>query len=283
MMLINGAFSDLLPASDRGLQYGDGLFETIAIIDGKPRQWQAHMARLSNGCEALQLPLPSGDLLLNEALQLAEDNPEAVLKIIITRGSGGRGYRFPAETAPTRILSIHPWPDYPATYYQQGIAATLCKTRLGCNLALAGIKHLNRLEQVLARNEWQDDDIQEGLMLDQQGHIIEGTMSNLFMVEGDRLVTADLSQCGIKGVMRETVIALARQHKIPTQIEPINIDRVKAATACFVTNSLIGLWPVRQLDDINYERSKITQDLIELLSEQQLISRPTNALKHEFI
>lgn len=273
-MLINGSFSDLLPASDRGLHYGDGVFETIAIIDGKPRQWQAHMARLASGCEALQIPSPSSDLLLKEALQLAEDNPKAVLKIIITRGSGGRGYRFPAETAPTRILSIHPWPDYPATYYQQGISATLCKTRLGCNPALAGIKHLNRLEQVLARNEWQGDDFQEGLMFDQQGHVIEGTMSNLFLVEDDSLVTADLSQCGIKGVMRETVIALARQHKIPLQIEPINIDRLKAATACFVTNSLIGLWPVRQLDDINYERSKITQDLIELLSEQQLISLP---------
>ncbi len=275
MMLINGEFNDLLPATDRGLQYGDGLFETIAIIDGKPLQWQAHLARLFNGCEALQLPSPDGELLLKEALQLAEDNLKAILKIIITRGSGGgRGYRFPAEAAPTRILSIHPWPDYPATYYQQGIAVTLCKTRLGCNPALAGIKHLNRLEQVLARNEWQGDNIQEGLMLDQQGHIIEGTMSNLFMVEGDRLVTADLSQCGIKGVMRETVIALARQHKIPVQIEPINIERLMAATACFVTNSLIGLWPVRQLDDINYEHSKITQDLIELLSEQYLISRP---------
>jgi len=273
-MLINGAFSDALPASDRGLQYGDGLFETIAIIDGKPRQWQAHMARLASGCEALQLPRANEELLRDEALQLTKHTATAVLKIIITRGSGGRGYRFPAETAPTRILSIHPWPDYPATYAQQGIAITLCKTRLGCNPALAGIKHLNRLEQVLARNEWQGDDIQEGLMLDHQGYIIEGTMSNLFMVEDDRLVTADLSQCGVKGVMRETVIALAQQHKIPVQIEPINTDRLKAAPACFVTNSLIGLWPVRQLDDINYERSKITQDLIELLSEQQLISGP---------
>ncbi len=262
----------MLSASDRGLHYGDGLFETIAVIDGKPRQWRAHMARLSGGCEALQLPSPDCELLRQEAQQLCMDNPQAVLKIIITRGSGGRGYRFPAEIKPTRILSIHPWPDYPIAYYKQGIVLTICNTRLGSNPALTGIKHLNRLEQVLARNEWQNSEIQEGLMLDQQNNVIEGTMSNLFIVEDDTLVTADLSQCGIKGIMRATVLALAQQLSIPILIERIDINRLRAASACFVTNSLIGLWPVQRLDDINYSQGKITQDLIKLLCEQRLIA-----------
>ncbi len=272
MMLINGETTERLCASDRGLHYGDGLFETIAVIDGKARQWRAHMARLTRGCEALQLPPPDCERLLHEAQLLCSDNPKAVLKIIITRGSGGRGYRFPEEIKATRLLTVHPWPDYPIVYYQQGIAVTICNTRLGNNPALAGIKHLNRLEQVLARNEWQNSEIQEGVMLDQHNNVIEGTMSNLFIVEDDTLVTADLEQCGIKGVMRATVLKLAQQVKIPTRIESINIARLKAASACFVTNSLIGLWPVRQLDDINYGQGKITQDLMKILSEQHLIA-----------
>jgi 4-amino-4-deoxychorismate lyase len=272
MMLINGIVSDQLAASDRGLQYGDGLFETIVLKDGQPQLWDAHIARLTLGCEALKLPLPDSALLLNEAQQLYGDGSSAVLKIIITRGSGGRGYRFPEPVDATRILSIHPWPDYPRSHYQQGITMRLCNTRLGSNPALAGIKHLNRLEQVLARNEWQDDNIHEGVMLDVDGSVIEGTMSNLFMVEGDTLITPDLSQCGINGVMRETVLALAAQLGIAPRVEAIPLARLKAASGCFVTNSIIGLWPVRTLDDITYQQGKIAQDLMQALSEQRLMT-----------
>jgi len=272
MMLINGVVTDQLAASDRGLQYGDGLFETIAVINGQPQLWEAHIARLTLGCEALKLPLPDSALLLNEAQQLCGDGSPAVLKIIITRGSGGRGYRFPEPVDARRILSIHPWPDFPRSHYQQGITMTLCNTRLGSNPVLAGIKHLNRLEQVLARNEWQDDDIHEGVMLDVDGSVIEGTMSNLFIVEGSTLITPDLSQCGINGVMRQTVLALAAQLGITTRIETISLARLKAASDCFVTNSIIGLWPVRTLDDITYQQGKITQDLMQALSEQRLMT-----------
>jgi len=272
MMLINGIATDQLPASDRGLQYGDGLFETIAVIDGQPQLWAAHMARLNRGCEALQLPLPDSALLLKEAQQLCDESTPAVLKVIITRGSGGRGYRFPEPVNATRILSIHPWPDFPCSHYQQGITMTVCDARLGSNPALAGIKHLNRLEQVLARNEWQDSDIHEGVMFDVDGNVVEGTMSNLFMVEGDTLITPSLSKCGINGVMRETVLALAAQLGITTRVEAIPLARLKAASGCFVTNSIIGLWPVRTLDDITYQQGKISKDLMQALSEQRLMT-----------
>ena len=272
MMLINGIVTDQLAASDRGLQYGDGLFESIAVIDGQPQLWAAHVARLNRGCEALQLPLPDSALLLQEAQQLCHERAPAVLKVMITRGSGGRGYRFPKPVDATRILSIHPWPDFPRSHYQQGITMTLCNTRLVSNPALAGIKHLNRLEQVLARNEWQGSNIHEGVMLDSHGNVVEGTMSNLFMVEDDTLITPDLSQCGINGVMRQTVLALALELGITTRIETISLARLKAASDCFVTNSIIGLWPVRTLDDITYQQGKITQDLMQALSEQRLMT-----------
>ncbi len=275
MMLINGIATNLLPASDRGLQYGDGLFETIAVVDGEPQLWAAHIARLASGCAALQLPPPDGELLLQEARQLCAESEKAILKIIITRGSGGRGYRFPETVEATRLLSVHPWPDYPHTHYQHGIAAMVCDTRLASHSALAGIKHLNRLEQVLARNEWQRSDVHEGLMLDSHGNVIEGTMSNLFIIEGDTLITPQLHECGINGVMRETVLTLALQLNITTRIETVSLARLKAASACFVTNSIIGLWPLRTLDDITYQQTKITQDLIHALSEQHLITIAT--------
>ncbi|VAW84877.1 Aminodeoxychorismate lyase [hydrothermal vent metagenome] len=278
-MLINGIATELLHASDRGLQYGDGLFETIAVVDGEPQLWAAHIARLTTGCEALQLPPPDNELLLQETRQLCAEIDKAILKIIITRGSGGRGYRFPETVAATRLLSVHPWPDYPRRHYQHGITAMVCDTRLASHSALAGIKHLNRLEQVLARNEWQGSDIHEGLMLDSHGNVIEGTMSNLFIIEGDTLITPRLNECGINGVMRETVLALALQLNITTRIESVSLARLKAASACFVTNSIIGLWPLRTLDDITYQPAKITQDLIQdlirALGEQRLITITT--------
>ncbi|MBL1261697.1 MAG: aminodeoxychorismate lyase [Thiotrichaceae bacterium] len=276
MMLINGIVTDLLPASDRGLQYGDGLFETIAVVGGEPQLWAAHMARLTTGCDALQLPRVAHELLLREARQLCVKHKKTILKIIITRGSDGRGYRFPENVAATRLLSVHPWPDYPPAHYQHGIAAMVCDTRLASYSALAGIKHLNRLEQVLARNEWRGDDIHEGLMLDHHGNVIEGTMSNLFIIEGDTLITPQLNECGIRGVMRETVLAQAAQLDITTRIETVSLARLKAASACFVTNSIIGLWPLRTLDDITYQPAKVTQeliqDLIRALSERRLIT-----------
>ncbi len=281
MMLINGIATEQLQATDRGLQYGDGLFETVAVVDGQPRLWREHMARLAYGCQRLQIALPDSTLLRQEAQQLCADQPRAILKIIITRGSGGRGYRIPETTEATRLLAIHPWPAYPDSHYQQGITLMVCHTRLGCNPALAGIKHLNRLEQVLARSEWQGSDIDEGLMRDLHGDVIEGTMSNLFIIEDETLITPDLAQCGVNGVMRERVLALAAELGITTRVETVSLTRLKAASACFITNSIIGLWPVRALGGINYEQGKIMHDLIDALvqtlDEPRLATVTSNA------
>lgn len=272
-MLVNGQRAAQLPVDDRGLHYGDGLFETIAVTDGRPRQWPRHMARLARGCRALQLPPPDSEQLLSEAGSLCEGKKRAVLKLIITRGSGGRGYRFPDVQQPTRILTLHPSPEYPHAYYQQGVTLTICNTRLGINPQLAGIKHLNRLEQVLARNELPAD-CQEGVMCDVQGKVIEGTMSNLFIVEAGWLITPDLSQSGVAGVMRERVLEIAQQRDVQTAVEVLTVERLRKATACFVTNSLIGIWPVRRLDDINYiQGEEVTRDLVQALTAAQLMTK----------
>jgi 4-amino-4-deoxychorismate lyase len=160
MILINGESRGQLDISDRGFQYGDGLFETIALIDRHPVFLDRHLQRLQAGCQRLCIPFPDPDLLSLEISQLSRrwanetHSTRAVLKIIITRGSGGRGYRQPDNRQATRIISLHPYPDYPKAYTGQGINARFCTTRLGLNTTLAGLKPLNRLEQGMARSEW---------------------------------------------------------------------------------------------------------------------------------
>jgi 4-amino-4-deoxychorismate lyase len=267
MFLINGKSEHFLDVSDRGLQYGDGLFETIRVHQGSPIRLTAHLQRLQRGCERLLIPCPTLDLLVDEVNQLIQHQSQAVLKIIVTRGSGGRGYRQPETILPTRVLSLHPYPDYPLAYKQEGIIVRFCQTRLGLNPALAGIKHLNRLEQVIARAEWHDSEIQEGLMLDALDRVIEGTMSNLFFIKDQFLYTSPLTNSGVSGIMREQIIQLAVSHNISiknqyfTQAELLNADEL------FVTNAIIGIWPVRQVEQHRFQVGEITQRLMACLEQ----------------
>lgn len=247
-MLIDGVPATSLPASDRGLHYGDGLFETLAVIDARPVLWSEHRARLEEGCRRLGIPVPPPDALDADVAALAEGQGRGVIKVIVTRGSGGRGYRPPAEPVARRVVSRHPWPDYPPQWFERGVRVRVCTTRLGRNPALAGLKHLNRLEQVLARAEWSDPDIAEGLMLDESGHVIEGTMSNVFCVADGVVRTPQLSACGVAGIMRAQLLGLAEQSGLATQEADLSLAALAGADEVFVCNSLIGLWPVRELD-----------------------------------
>jgi 4-amino-4-deoxychorismate lyase len=250
MILINGVATDRVDALDRGLHYGDGLFETLAVRAGLPLLWQRHMQRLTAGCERLGIPSPDESLLEQEAAQLCAGVAQGVLKIIVTRGTGGRGYRPPPAPQPTRVVALYPWPDYPPA--TQGIMLRVCATRLAQNPALAGMKHLNRLEQVLARNEWDDPAIVEGVMLDSVGRVISGTMSNLFLVKAGALFTPDVTQCGVAGVMRGLILDVAARLGMTARIGAITLNDVLEADEVFVCNSLVGLWPVRQLAGRRY-------------------------------
>lgn len=247
MYLINGDPRGHIEHDDRGLLYGDGVFETVAVRNGQPLSWDRHMRRLHHGCARLAITAPDIALLHAEALHVAHGAPRAVLKIIITRGPGARGYRAAAHAAPTRVLSVHPWPDYPEAFNHAGVAVRVCATRLGKNPALAGIKHLNRLEQVLARGEWDDPEIAEGLMLDSAGHVIEGTFSNIFAVRDGMLITPDLTACGVAGIRRELILEYAHGAAIPVTIAPLPLSELLDMHEIFLCNSLIGVWPVREL------------------------------------
>ncbi len=260
--LVNGVSGDSIFVADRSVHYGDGVFETVAIRDGQLELWPQHVSRLRKGCERLGFAAPDCGLLAREAIQLSGNHQRAVLKIIISRGGGGRGYRPPEKPTPSRILALYSWPEWPDEYYSQGIRVRICNTRLGRNPQLAGIKHLNRLEQVLARSEWDDPAIAEGLMLDTEGRLVEGTMSNLFMVCNGVLLTPDLSHCGVAGIMREKVMEIARQRGIRCEIGRFVPSELEMAEELFLTNSIIGIWPVRRTDNGDYSApGKITSIL----------------------
>ena len=151
---------------------------------------------------------------------------------------------------------LSPWPAHPFEFSEQGIQARFCDTRLAVQPKLAGIKHLNRLEQVLARNEWGEDDIQEGIMRDSRDNLIEGTMSNLFILNGDTLHTPDLSECGVQGIMRKQVMDLAAELGFSVNCTDYRRDVLEQADGLFFTNSIIGIWPVRQLGDLEFDSNR---------------------------
>jgi 4-amino-4-deoxychorismate lyase len=251
-LLINGTPAQVIEAADRGLQYGDGLFETLAVVDGRPCLWKPHMNRLRSGCERMGIECPDESLLLRESLAEIDSEQHGILKIIVTRGAGQRGYRPPVPSNPNRILDCTPWPVHLDTRSDPGVEVRLCSLRLGRNPVLAGMKTLNRIEQVLARSEWSDDRIAEGLMFDTEGYLIEGTASNLFLFLRGRLVTPDLTNCGIAGIMRGLVMEQAEKLGIPLSIQNLRLADLKAADGLFLTNSLIGIQPVAKVGDWTY-------------------------------
>jgi 4-amino-4-deoxychorismate lyase len=258
MNLVNGAAIDVIGVRDRGLSYGDGVFRTFPLRDGKPVMWDRQYAKLMHDCRRLAIECPGSELLDRDLALLGAATPACVAKIIITRGESMRGYALPHPQAPTRVVTSGAIPKYPEHYAEQGVQTHLCKLRLSHQPAFAGIKHLNRLENVMARTEWSDTAIAEGLMCDVDDNVICGTMTNLFVVKNGGLFTPVLEKCGVSGVMRDVVIELADRHQIPVRITEISIDELLDADEVFVVNSVIGLWPVAGLNSRVWKKGSIT-------------------------
>ena len=235
-------------ALDRGLEFGDGLFETMAVHGGRVRLLERHLERLQAGAARLGIAVPAADLLRAELAGAAAEPGCGALKLILTRGAGGHGYRVEAGGAPRRWLCALPPRQHPASWPEDGVAVRLCTTRLAEQPLLAGIKHLNRLEQVLARQEWSDVRFAEGLMLDVHGRLVCGTMSNVFLVLNGTVVTPQLTRCGVAGVMRAAVLAALRAAGSAVEERDVAQAEIAAASELFLTNALIGAWPVRRLD-----------------------------------
>jgi len=264
LWLVNGERTGVDPA-DRGLAYGDGLFETMAADSGEIRWLDWHFERLEEGCRRLEIPAPPRDVVEREIATHCPTGRRAIVKLIVTRGPGSRGYRPPEPPHPTRILSVSPWVNYAQTYYTEGVHVHVCGLRLGENPALAGIKHLCRLEQVLAHLELRGSDAQQGLLLDVSGRVVSGTSSNVFAVYGSEIVTPALTRCGIKGVMRRAVMAASVELGLVVSERDLTLSDVLAAEEVFVTNALFGVWPVVRLDAKRFGIGPVAQRLMRHL------------------
>jgi 4-amino-4-deoxychorismate lyase len=268
-MLVNGAPGNTINAEDRGLAYGDGVFRTLRMQAGRPVCWERQYAKLQRDCGALKISCPSALVLSSELQQLAKTQPESIAKIIITRGVSSRGYAPSAQTEATRILSISPVTQYPSDFAKSGVRMHVCKVRLGHQLLLAGIKHLNRLENVLAASEWQDKDMPEGLLTDVAGNIISGTRSNLFMLRGNILYTPNLSRCGVAGVQRDRVMDWSKQHGVTCKIADFHMEELAQADEIFLVNSVFGLWPIREVAEYRRTQHPMAWKIQEWLNDER--------------
>ena len=269
--LVEGVISDRILAADRGLQYGDGLFETMAILHGQPRFWQAHMDRLAAGCEQLDLPATPQAVLLREVQTVSAGHQTCVVKIIITRGTSGRGYAPAVSVKTNRIVCSYAWPVDPGNLVETGIRTRICKLRLGLQPALAGLKHLNRLEQVIARAEWTDKAIHEGILLDFEDHVISAISSNIFLVSGDNLLTPRMDRCGVRGVMRAHIL---KAFESRCQQRRITLDMLPEADEVFVCNAVRGIFPVTRIDHWEYSIGPVTREVQKWLGDST--SPPTS-------
>jgi 4-amino-4-deoxychorismate lyase len=263
--LINGQPRDTVAVTDRGLTYADGLFETIAVREGQARLVEYHLQRLTEGCSRLSIPVDLSQLR-EEIDTLAAGQVYGILKVLLTRGSGPRGYAAPQVVHPTRIVGMTAAQPPAADAWENGVRVCECRTAISSNPATAGLKTLGRLEQVLARSEWSDPEICEGLMRNTDGLFICGTMSNLFVVSEDGLRTPDLSCSGVRGVMRRLIIEQAAQLGLNCVETDITAQALYDAEEVFLSNSQFGIWPVARIEDRGYTLGPVTRRLMAALA-----------------
>jgi len=270
--LINGVAADYLTLDDRAIHYGDGLFETILCRAGKLYYWPQHFSRLQRSAQRLKIPCPAEQLLLDDVAKLLEQNSAmaesaCVIKIILSRGVGERGYLFPKKVSLNRMVFLSTLAtDYSSLLSEKLLSGRLflCQQQVSINKNLAGIKHLNRLENVLARNEWQGDYI-DGLMLNAHQHVIEGTASNLFVVKGRQLFTPDLALGGVNGIMREVILSLAEKNNMAMTVQNLELEALLDMDELFISNSLIGMKSVTALAGVTYNRPQSSQIIFDAL------------------
>lgn len=270
----NGQILTEVEGWDRGLQFGDGLFETIRISNGKPVAFQFHEARLNTGMQRLGFPAESeANHIISSALDAflgkAGSNTGmcgGVLKVIVTRGNSARGYRPPQSAEINVTAFFSDLSSYPEAFYQNGIKVGFCQTQAAIQPQLAGLKHLNRLDCVLAASEVanKDGQWQEGLMQNDLEYVIEGTMSNVFAKIDGQWITPKLDRSGVAGTMRQRIIECTDLDVI---VRDVSKSEFNSASSMFVCNSLIGIWPVGDLDG---RALTIPSEISSLIKQWQL-------------
>jgi 4-amino-4-deoxychorismate lyase len=252
---LDGVRVAAVPVPWTGLEQGDGVFETMAVVGGRVRLLDRHLARLAAGCARLRLPLPDATTLRAELAAAAGAPGAAVLKLIVARGRPGGG----GEGSARLLYATGPRPR-PAAWWSEGVQVHRCALRLAPSPALAGLKHLSRLELRLARAEWSDPAIADGLLLDVHGAVLCGTITNVFAVVDNAVVTPDTARGGVAGVMRAALLAAWRAAGRRVDVRELRADELERAAEVFLTNALVGAWPVRRLGERAYAPGPVVRE-----------------------
>ncbi len=266
----DGERAESLTIDDRALQYGDGLFETIAVRHGEARLVDLHLERLARGCRRLRIDMPDVAVLQENLADAITQSHElaayCVAKIIVSSGTSQRGYGRSRATTPTVLIGVFPARPVAAQAYRDGVDTICCETRLASGSPTAGLKTLNRIEQVLGRSECLAASTFEGLMLDADDRLICGTMSNVFMVADRKIVTPALRRCGVEGVMRRYAIDCLEEIGMVVEERDVTFDDCMASDEVFLTNSQFGVLPVSDVGGKHREPGDVTKRVLDLLA-----------------
>jgi 4-amino-4-deoxychorismate lyase len=259
MLLIDGKPGLSVSVNDRSFQYGDGCFSTMLTLDGQLQHWPYHQLRLEACLDMLQIPFPNWNLVRQWINQVICPESKAGVKIHISRGQGGRGYSPNVEGLPTVTIQSFLYPEQYNQWIVKGSCLGICRQKLGINPLLAGHKHNNRLEQILLRSEMVQRDCADGVVLDIDDRIIETTMANLFWFRDERLYTPELGRAGVAGVMRKIILEVAGAEKFPVCVGDFSLEDLLSADEIFMTNSILRVAPVVQIEESVFPIGKKTR------------------------
>lgn len=253
--LINGTFKKISPF-DRAFQYGDGIFRTFVVENKKVLHWKHHYQKIVEDCLALKIIPPKEKDLLIDIDTLFKSNKKSVGKFIISRGNSERGYKFSEDIVHNRFLIKTEMPIYPKEYFEQGVNLFVCKQKLSTSI-LSGVKHLNRLENIIARQEWKGDYYFDGILLDQHGHVIECISCNIFMRIGNTIYTPKIKQVGIKGVTRGLIIKTSIKLGFKIKETTFKLDKLLQSDEVLITNSLFGVLQVKEIKKKSWHHQEL--------------------------
>lgn len=253
--------NETLSRQERGLHYGDGLFETLLKLEGEIPLWNDHYQRLRKGCHRLRIDLPEEAWLVDRIAQETQGTESSVVKLIVTRGRGGRGLKLPAKNRPSIFVFKYPYTRIMDE--EMALDVAICETRLPINRNLAGIKHLNRLDYVLAALELEaKGNKDEGILLDTDGFLVEGIISNLFFCLQNRVYTPSLEMAGVEGIMRKQILKYFESQEVKVEVGRFPAQLLMQASECFMCNSVRGVRPIRSLDQSQFEIGPLTRNLM---------------------
>ncbi|MGQ5524604.1 aminodeoxychorismate lyase [Chitinimonas sp. PSY-7] len=267
--LVNGQAGAYITVRDRGFAYGDGVFRTLKCEAGRLLAWPRHYAKLLADCAVLGIRCPAESVLLADLAQLAPEN--ATVKLTVSRGLSARGYACDPDADSTRIVQTGILPTYPTNLHTVGVQVRLCDWPLSIQPGLAGVKHLNRLDQVMARREWTDPAIFDGLMCNTRAEVVEGVMTNLYLLKEGVLYTHPLADCGVAGVMRNLVLEAGVDLGFKTAQQPFTVKALVEADAVLLSNSLAGVVPVAQCGAHQWHNFDAAQRLHAAVVKQSIM------------